>query len=113
MFISCILVSCTFTSIENTKYENKNRIMNDSEEFTGVIISNPTKKEYTTQYLLKLTKVKDKTVDITVYLRVNENLEYGDKVSFKGEYDEPDIARNDKGFDYKNYLKSNRNCWRS
>ena len=31
------------------------------------------------------------------------------KISIKGEYIEPDTARNDKGFNYKNYLKSNRN----
>ena len=49
--------------------------------------------------------------NITVYLQITgkQNLEYGDKISIKGEYIEPDTARNDKGFNYKNYLKSNRN----
>lgn len=113
VFILCIMISCIFTNMENTKYENKDTIISNSNEFTGIIISNPTEKEYSTQYLLKLTKVKDKSVDITVYLRVKSkyNLEYGDEIVIKGEYIEPDSARNDKGFNYRNYLKSNRDCW--
>ncbi|MBO5478350.1 MAG: ComEC family competence protein [Clostridia bacterium] len=109
IFILCILISYILTSIENKQYEDKNEFMSDSKEFVGIIISNPIKKEYNTRYVLKLTKVKEKTVNITVYLSMKgeENLEYGDEIFLKGEYDKPDTARNDKGFDYKNYLKSN------
>ena len=37
-------------------------------------------------------------------------LEYGDEISFLGEYHKPDVARNDKGFDNRKYLQSNRYC---
>jgi predicted membrane metal-binding protein len=63
--------------------------------------------------LLKITKIEGNNVNIKVYIRVKGevSLKYGDEISFVGEYDEPDSARNDKGFDYKNYLKSLRNIW--
>lgn len=86
--------------------------MQKDAKYIGIVISNPIRKEYYTQYKLKIEK---ENVNIIVYLRIQgkQNLEYGDKISFTGEYIEPDTARNDKGFNYKNYLKSNRNCWNS
>lgn len=33
-------------------------------------------------------------------------LSYGDKISIKGEYEEPEEARNESGFNYKEYLKT-------
>ena len=78
-------------------------------KYVGIIISNPTQKEYYTQYELKIEKIGQENTNIKLYLHYQgkQNLEYGDKISLKGEYIEPDTARNDKGFNYKNYLKSN------
>lgn len=89
--------------------------MEKSTEYVGIIVSNGTQKEYYTRYKLKIKKVGKENTNIIVYLHYQgkQNLEYGDKISFTGEYTKPDTARNDKGFNYKNYLKSNRNCWNS
>ena len=78
-------------------------------KYVGIIISNPIQKNYYTQYKLKIEKVGQENTNMIVYLHIQgkQNLEYGDKISLKEEYIEPDIARNDKGFNYKNYLKSN------
>lgn len=86
--------------------------MQKDAKYIGIIISNPIRKEHYTQYKLKIEK---ENANIIVYLRIQgkQNLEFGDKISFIGEYTNPDTARNDKGFNYKNYLKSNRNCWNS
>lgn len=98
---------------ELTQYEKYSAI-EYLDKYIGIIISNPTPKEYYTKYLLKLTKVNNKDVNITVYLKLKgeHKVGYGDEISFIGEYEEPDAARNDKGFDYKQYLKSNRNSRR-
>ncbi len=106
IFIICIVLASLYTTIKNKEYENKNNQMKEKTEYIGIIISNPIPKEYYTQYTLKIKKT-----NIKVYLQITgkQNLEYGDKISIKGEYIEPDTARNDKGFNYKNYLKSNRN----
>lgn len=113
IFILCVLLSSIYTSIQNQEYEKKNNQMQRSENYVGIIESNPVAKEYSTQYLLRVKKVEKESSNILVYIRVKgkNNLEYGDEISFIGEYDQPDGARNDKGFDYKQYLKSNRNCW--
>ena len=124
-FAICILISYTFTNVKDREYEDninvmknavlyENDVNKDSAEYVGIIISNPTPKEYYTKYLLKLTKVNNKDVNITVYLKLKgvHKVGYGDEISFVGEYEEPDSARNDKGFDYKRYLKSNRNSRR-
>lgn len=113
LFMLCILCSCIWTHIQNQEYEKKNRQMKQSKQYVGVIVSNPLPKEYSTQYLLKVKKAENDSTNITVYLCIKgqNHFEYGDEICFIGEYQEPDVARNDKGFDYKQYLKSNRNCW--
>lgn len=110
-FIICILISYAFTNIQNNEYENSIKTMKNSQSYIGVIISNPIQKEYYTRYLLKLTKANEKEVNITVYLQIKgkNNFKYGEEISFTGQYEEPDTARNDKGFKHKQYLKSNRN----
>jgi len=97
IFIICIVLASLYTTIKNKEYENKNNQMKEKTEYIGIIISNPIPKEYCTQYTLKI-----ENTNITVYLQIKEKqeLEYGDKISIKGEYIEPN---------YKNYLKSNRN----
>lgn len=109
LFSVCILLSCIFTNIKNNQYENKNKQMEEEETYTGIISSNPTIKEYHTQYKVTITKVGNKSSNIIVYLRIKgrSQFEYGDEIAFQGEYSEPDEARNDKGFNYKKYLRSN------
>lgn len=104
-----MIVASLYTTIKNKQYENQNNQMKKDTEYIGIIISNPTKKDYYTQYTLKIKKVGSKNTNTIVYLHYQgkQNLEYGDKIHVKGEYIEPDTARNDKGFNYKNYLKSN------
>lgn len=111
IFIICIVLASLYTTIKNKEYENKNNQMKEKTEYIGIIINNPVPKEYYTQYTLKIKKAEQENTNITVYLQIKEKqeLEYGDKISIKGEYIEADTARNDKGFNYKNYLKSNRN----
>lgn len=73
-------------------------------EVTAIVISNKQEKEYYNRYKVQLC-TKNKA---NLYINTKENLEYGDKIKIKGEFQEPETARNYKGFDYKQYLKTQK-----
>lgn len=68
----------------------------------GVIVSNKEKKEYKNRYKIKL----ENGINFYLDTELDIELQYGDKVKVTGEYQEPQEARNYKGFDYKQYLKT-------
>lgn len=104
-----MILASLYTTIKDKQYENQNDQMKKETKYVGIIISNSIQKEYYTKYKLKIEKVGKENTNTAVYLHYQgkQNLEYGDKISIEGEYIEPDTARNNKGFNYKNYLKSN------
>ncbi len=108
IFLICMCISMVFTKRECAKYEEKNQQMKKGTNYMGVIVSNPVNKKSVTQYKLQIKKVEGKTCNVMVFLRIKQenNLEYGDEISFIGEYQEPSMARNEKGFDNKQYLQS-------
>lgn len=70
-------------------------------EITAIVLSNKQEKDYYNRY-----KVKGEGAYFYINVDKKEILEYGDKILIKGEFQEPQTARNYKGFDYKQYLKS-------
>ena len=104
--IILIIIISSFISSLIIKYqENKyNNLFQDSQEIEVIatIISNTEEKEYYNRYKIKTT------LNENLYISVDKNieLEFGDKVHIKGEFQEPQEARNYKGFDYKQYLKT-------
>lgn len=95
-FISNLIVK-----YKETKYDN---LFQDKQEveLIATIISNVQEKEYYNRYKIKTNSNEN------LYISVDKNiqLEFGDKVQIKGEFQEPQQARNYKGFDYKQYLKT-------
>ena len=71
---------------------------------TGIVVSNKIEKEYYNRYKIKVIDGKFKNTYL--YINSKEKLEYGDKIDINGEFIEPSKARNYKGFDYKEYLKT-------
>ena len=69
---------------------------------TGIIVSNKEEKEYKNRYKIKL----ENGINFYLDTELDIELHYGDKVKIAGEYQEPQEARNYKGFDYKQYLKT-------
>ena len=69
---------------------------------TGIIVSNKEEKEYKNRYKIKL----ENGINFYLDTELDIELHYGDKVKITGEYQEPQEARNYKGFDYKQYLKT-------
>lgn len=104
------IISNSIILIQNQKYYNlyKN---NEQLNLTGIISSNKQEKEYKDVYKIKveICNQSKKYNNTYLYLNINkktkEDLEYGDKVVLQGEFVEPTSQRNNKGFDYKQYLK--------
>ena len=105
------VISNTITIYQNNKY---NIIYKDKENLEGkaLIVSEKEDKQYSYLYKIKVLNIENKkeSKNTYLYLRVNKKsdilLEYGDIISFKGEFQEPSKKRNYGGFDYKNYLKT-------
>ena len=88
---------------------------NNQSECIAVVEEMQEESKYYYKFKIKIKKLNNSTKykDMGALLLVkkeksnkNSNLEYGNLVSFVGEITEPEHARNYKGFDYANYLKS-------
>ena len=108
--LKVILILIIFSIISNiivisknnqyeTNYKDEQEI-----EFIGIVISKKVEKQYYNQY-----KVKILNSDFNIYIQVGKNqneLEYGDEIQVKGQYQKPLGQRNYKGYDDSRYLKT-------
>lgn len=81
----------------------------------GTILSNPIEKEYQTSYTVKVDRINGKSpyrnTNILLKIKKEKNAKkysYGNQIAFTGEWKEPSKARNERGFDYKQYLKTKK-----
>lgn len=75
------------------------------------IISEKKEKTNSNSYTVKIINSnieKTKNTKIILYTSKNENLQYGDIIQIFGKFSKPDVARNYKGFNYRNYLKQSK-----
>lgn len=74
----------------------------------AVVVKGPSEGGYNYKYTVKARTGKYKNKKFIVYINKKNKklLEYGDLVEIKGEYSAPEVARNYKGFDYSQYLKT-------
>lgn len=107
LIIISSLISNLILINQNNKYKELFTQIEDV-EIVGRVIDNGTNKEYTNIYKIKIEKLNNKLKykDTHVYLQYKEKLEYGDSVYIQGKFEEPDITKNYKGFNYKEYLKT-------
>ena len=107
--ISTIIISSFISNIiikfQNNRYDN---FFKDTEnlELIAVVVSNKQEKEYYDRYKIKVCSEKYKNTNLYINCSKQQELEYGDKIQIKGEFIEPQTARNYKGFNYKQYLKT-------
>ncbi len=104
--ISFLLVRINLINEEKITFK-----MENSNEYIGTVISNPIIEDYKTEYKIKIEKIGDETKCTTAILSISNSkninpLNYGSKVIVYGEFQIPEVARNDKGFSYKEYLRS-------
>ena len=95
-FIYLLIINRTYTNDYNN-LKNK--------EFVATIISDKKESEYSNTYLIKVEELKAKFL-IRISKQYSKDIEYGDKIKFFGEYTVPEISRNYKGFNYREYLKT-------
>ena len=68
----------------------------------AIVVSNKIEKEYN-----KIYKIKMENNNTYLYLYVkNENLEYGNRIYVKGNFQKPEKSKNFGGFNYENYLRT-------
>lgn len=92
-------ISNTITKYYNQKYNNTYK--EGEIQIEGTIVSNQKQGKYSNQYKLKV-----KNTYLYINIDKNTELQYGDKVEIKGEFKAPEGAKNYKGFNYKEYLKT-------
>lgn len=107
MYLIVMCISSIYVYNKNLNYESKyKKYDNKNISIEGTIISDIEEKEYNYTFTIR---TKDNYFLVNLKKNKEEiSLEYGDKLQISGEYQEPNKARNYKGFDYKNYLKINK-----
>lgn len=105
-----ILISMIFgyfyTTMLGKKYDTIYIADEELNEYC-VVISEKEEKGYNNIYRIKIIN-SNKRNGRELYLSVNKkaDIEYGDLLFISGTYIKPDVARNERGFNYKEYLKS-------
>ena len=103
LIIISSLISNIIIKFQTKKYQN---LYHDGEELKiqVQIIDNKKEKQYYNRYKIKVLSSKYKNTYL--YMTTKKNLEYGEILEIQGNFSEPSEARNYKGFNYKEYLKT-------
>lgn len=108
-----LILSFTYTLILEKSFKTKYKNIQAEIKIEGVIVSNVKEKEYKDEYIIKVKNInlnkKYNNTHLKLSIKNSKNkLEYGDKIIFTGEFEEPQIQRNYGGFNYKQYLKTQK-----
>ena len=87
-----------------------NKVNIDSnKKYIGIIVDEKEEKDYKNAYIIEMKSKDDlNNKRFIINLKKDNKLEFGDKISFSGEYIKPDGKRNYGGFDYSLYLKTQK-----
>ena len=112
------IIANSVVLFQNSKYKNLYKELDGKEvKCRCIVVSNAMEKEYKNIYkvrVISVNSIKKKYEDTYLYVSVKKNLKnvidsnlkYGQELMIKGIFIEPEIRRNYKGFDYKEYLKT-------
>ena len=87
-----------------------NKVNIDSnKQYIGIIVDEKEEKDYKNAYIIEMKSKDDlNNKRFIINLKKDNKLEYGDKISFSGEYIKKKKKRNYGGFDYSLYLKTQK-----
>lgn len=105
VIFTMIITSLIFTlyiNALNNKYEKFYKEIENNITIEAVIISEAKDTKYYKAYTIR---ARDKRF---ILYTNKENLKYGTRIKVEGNFSEPEEARNYKGFNYKQYLKSKK-----
>lgn len=109
LFIIASIISNGIVLFQNNKYDALYKNINTLTG-RGIIVSEAKEKEYKNQYKIKIININKNTKFQNTYLIIKvdkkQKIEYGDEITFSGEFSESSTRRNYGGFDYKEYLKT-------
>lgn len=108
MSISAIISNTIVIKLNNNYNKKYQNIKKDN--FIATIVSDKHEKQYGVQYKVKVKSIGNnktfKNTHLLLNISNNTHLQYGDKITFYGEYKPPEVQRNYGGFSYKEYLQS-------
>lgn len=105
IFVVSAFTASLYLNICNNKYEKVYKNFS-AKEIIATVISNEKELEYVSTYKVKLeNKI---SLLLKVPKKIKTNLNYGDKIIINGEYSVPEQARNYGGFNYREYLKTQK-----
>lgn len=107
LMVCAAFFSSIYIIYQNNKYEKTYNNFNKT-EIIATVISNKKEGEYQDSYKIKLENYKNIKLILRLPKSKNTSLNYADKIYINGEYIEPEEARNYGGFDYKEYLKTEK-----
>ena len=94
--------------IKTTEYIFEQLYSSNSSQYIGTVMNEGVEKEYYYRYKVRIENLKYK--NFYVFLDINKNqkktIKFGEKIAFCGEKRIPNVSRNYKGFNYREYLKS-------
>ena len=107
IFLTAAFIASLHFIIHNNQYEAVYHQFS-STEIIATVVSNKRETEYQEVYTIKLEEYNHIQLVLRVAKSKKINLKYGDKIKINGQYQVPESARNYGGFDYKEYLKTQK-----
>lgn len=118
LYVIVLTISAIYVDKTNENYNQKYSKYNNSNlKIAGTIVSDIEEKDYKYVCRIKVESVNKNKYFKRDFLLLNvkrsddfdlNKIKYGNKIMITGEYIEPSRARNYKGFDYKQYLKTQK-----
>lgn len=110
LMVLSAFIGCIYLNFYNSKY---NKVYNNFKtgEVVCTVVSGEKESKYKNSYKIKLESFNNKKyTNMYFILQIPKkiNLQYGNKIKFAGEYILPKEARNYGGFDYREYLKTQK-----
>lgn len=114
IYFFIVVIAIMHINILEARYEQKYKKIPEEINIEAVVISEVVNKEYKYTYTVRVNKINGNELKEEIKLLVNlkknkikeDRPEFGDYIIIEGVYEKPRTARNYKGFDYKQYLKS-------
>lgn len=114
LFLIFLVVGCSYVVYLENRYQSVYTSL-DTVQGIGTIISEKQEGSYYDSYKIRIEKkslsehIPRKAIFLLRIAKSQHlNLCYGDRISFAAEYQAPDVQRNEGGFDYRQYLKTQK-----
>ena len=105
ILIFVLIIAIKQVSILDNKYEKlEEKLDYENVKVEGIVQDIYQKNN---SYIANLLLEKE-NIKVLIYIKNydEESIKYGDKIEVIGKYNKPEVSRNYKGFDYKEYLKT-------